>query len=231
MVYRKTYRKRMYKKRNGYGRFLKNVSRTAKVVTSPTVAKAAFTALNTAKYIARFVNTEVKNHDVAINTSSTGVNGAITALDAIAEGDTQNTRSGSSIKPMRLTWRLNATQHTSATLTLLRMVIFRGKYEKDNEPVVSDIFPSTGVNQFKTYDKRYNTKILYDKVHIFDAVNTSRVKKVDGSIKLFGHIQYDADQADGTDHENGGVYLLLISNEATNAPTVVGNFRLTFTDN
>jgi len=199
--------------------------------TGATVATYAYQGYKLAKFLARFINTEVKFLDTSINTSSTGVNGAITALDSIPEGDGESARDGTSVKPMRISFRLNATQHASATLTILRMIIFRGKYERDNEPTVSDIFASTGVNQFKTNDKKYNTKFICDRTFIFDAVNSSRTKKIDGSYKLFGHIQYDASQTDGTDHENGGVYLLLISNEATNAPTVVGNFRLTYTDN
>lgn len=224
--YRKGYRKPYRKKRMGT---LSKINRYASTTTK--VASAAYTALNTAKWIARFINTEVKFLDTAINTSSTGVNGAITALDSIPEGDGESARSGTSVKPMRISFRLNATQHASATLTILRLIIFRGKFERDNEPTVSDIFASTGVNQFKVNDKKYNTKFIVDRHYIFDAVNTSRTKKIDGSYKLFGHIQFDASQTDGTDHENGGVYLLLISNEATNAPTVVGNFRLTYTDN
>lgn len=230
MPYKRAYKyKKRYKRPYKRGGRLQTINKYAS--TTQKVASAAFTALNTAKYIARFINTEVKFLDTAINTNSTGQNGAITALDAIPEGDTESGRSGTSVKPMRISWRLNATQHSSATLTLLRMVVFRGKYERDNEPVVGDIFASTGVNQFKINDKKYNTKFIFDRVFIFDAVNNSRVKKIDGSYKLFGHIQFDASQTDGTDHENGGVYVLFISNEATNAPTVVGNFRLTYTDN
>jgi hypothetical protein len=130
---------------------------------------------------------------------------------------------------MNLTLRYNLTQHASATSTLCRIIIFRGKYENDTEPAVSDIFSSTGTSQFKVYDKRFKTKFLYDKTHRLDTNKlTVNVTKV---IKLYGHIQYDASQVDGTDHENGGVYCLIISNQATNVPTIFLNSRMTYVDN
>jgi len=126
--------------------------------------------------------------------------------------------------------RFFLTQHASATNTLVRLVIFRTKAENDTAPTVLSIFPSTPLLKPKIQDRRFNTKILYDKYFtLTDVGQTSRAGTI--VLKLNGHINFDFSDTTGDDKESGGLYLLAVSSEATNTPTLSYFTKLTFTDN
>jgi hypothetical protein len=179
----------------------------------------------------RIVNAEYKQHAVNSPTNAVDNNGT-TPLDlaVIAQGDDATDRDGISIKPINLILRMFITQHASATNTLVRVVIFRGKQENDSAMVLGNIFASTPLLKPKVYDKRFVTKILYDKYFTLSSAGQS-CKATTVSLKLHGHINYDTSDATGNDKEGGGLYMVFISNEAINTPNVAYNSRLTFTDN
>lgn len=216
---RRRFRKRRYKKR----RYTRKPSTWGEVKTMAT------TGYSLAKKLARFVNTEIKYKDT-LTSALVSNTGGIYALDVIPQGDGPSARSGDSIKPMTLSGRGSVSIGGSAVHTIVRMIIFRGKMENDVEPVVGDIFASTGPLQPKVYDKRFKTKFLWDKTFTVDAGQTRQIV-FNINQKIFGHINYDASQTDGTDHESGGIYLLMISDEGTNYPTCTLCSRLTYVDN
>lgn len=218
MPYRKSYgkKKRYYKKK--------------RPSTKQDAMTVAYAALRLGKKLARFVNTEIKYNEENYSNTVSASGTLVSAGHAIAIGDGQSDRTGTSIKPLRVTIRGNVTQHASATDTFVRLILIRGKQENASALAFSDIFDSTGTNQFKIWDKRFKTKILWDKK--FQLCNTGTAGyQFSLSEKLYGHIQYDASDTTGATIENGGVYLLLVSTEATNTPTVNYKLRLTYVDN
>lgn len=181
--------------------------------------------------IKRMINVEYKHHVVDDTGTAVTNNGAnFDDLCVIPQGDGETNRDGVSIKPINFVMRYLMTQHASATNTLIRLVILRMKTENDTAPTFADIFPATPLLKPKIQDKRFNSKILYDKYFtLCDTGQAIRAGTI--SLKLFGHINYDASDTTGDDKEAGGLYLLAISNEATNTPTLAYHMRLTFTDN
>lgn len=182
--------------------------------------------------IKRMINVEYKHHNVDDSTG-TAVTNSGTNLDdlcVIPVGDAETDRDGTSIKPINFVMRYMITQHASATNTLVRLVIFRSKFENDTAPTLASIFPSSPLLKSKIPDKRFSTKILYDKYFtLCDSGTAIRAGTI--ALKLHGHINYDGGETTGDDKESGGLYLLAISSEATNTPTLSYVSRLTFTDN
>lgn len=180
-----------------------------------------------AKRLARVVNVEVKNHDVV---TSLGVpaTGIVHDLSVIAAGTTNNTRDGSGIKVMSLNLRGHIQIHASSVASSFRIILFRGKNENEIAPTVSTVLQAADVNSFKNEDNKFQTKILIDQTIQVGSQTSSRRKHVRFNEKLFGHINYSAAT---TDIESGGVYLLLISTEASNTPTFAYTSRLTYVDN
>lgn len=198
MVYKK------YKKKSGWKKHI-NLNTAQK-------------ALNVALATKRLLNVEHKVYALA-NSPTISTTGSITNLSGISQGDGAGNRDGDSIKVTSFNLRFRLTAHASSTNTSVRMIIFRGKSEHGKTFSISELLQSTVVYSEKARDERYNTKILFDKV--FDipyGTNKMVVSRNMTFRKIMNpHINYDSAT---TTVENGGFYLLLLSTEATNTPTL-----------
>lgn len=214
MVYRRRYRRRR---------------RTYKKPMRYKVADMAYKAYKGVRYIKSLVNAEVKNLD----TTSTGINvsstGTVISLNSIAQGDSQSNRDGLSILTKYLFGRIDTGLVAPAVSTFIRIIFFIDKQQQgDTTPSVTDVLQSsTTLSPLNTFQKG-RFKILRDKTVILNpASRTNSNHKF--NIKLGHHIRYNG--TSGTDIQKGGVYMLLLSNEPTNAPVVAYNLRLTYYDN
>ncbi len=205
-----------------------------------TKAKAALPiakeALAGVQKLYRTINSEVHHNDIANSATATNA-GIVVLAHTIAQGDTDITRTGSSIRPMTLSGVLTFTINgASTTEVLLRAYIIKAKQERGTAPTWATVFnaAATGgeiIKQAKLWDNRFNTKILWDSGIVKVSPNN-----VDGVglttrkvyIKCFGHIQYTNGASTA---EDGGYYLFFASDQASNQPAVGHRLRLTFHDN
>lgn len=222
MAYKKNYAKkkpyRRYKKQGTMQRYAG-------------YASTAYKAYALATKLARFVNTENKFWNS--NAASTNVTdaGATYSLFLPPQGDTDSSRSGDSVKLLRVSGRMFFNSIAAANGSVIRVIIFRGKQENTVFPGIGDVIDTTlGTNDFlapKPYDDRFRTKILYDHfINLPLQGPTSQIRDI--NIKLYGHLQFSAAT---TNVEDGGLYLGLISNQAANYPTITWNLRTTYVDN
>ncbi len=221
MAYRKrNNRRRKYRKRRSYAK------------REPDVWDVAKYAAKGVSKIMRMINVEYKFLDTTIGSNINEVS-FINSLSAIPQGDTQSSRDGISIKSINLSYRINFLRNASDTTQMVRMIIFRGKQENTVNPIPFDVLQDTtgtaSVQSFKNYDKKFKTKILYDKVFVLDEGNSSR-KYISGVIRMDGHVNYDISDTSGSTVESGGIYILLVGN-SSNAPASLQKYRLTYTDN
>lgn len=193
----------------------------------------AMKALKLAQQIKRMVNVEYKL-DYANSALSSGDTvswtGSVANLCQPPQGDGVTSRDGDSIKTIRLSGRLFITQNASATDSLLRVIIFRGKNENRTVYAPTDVlYSSTGLMIFngKEHENRFRTKTLYDKTFSMSDTGKSNFL-VNLNLKLDGHITFGSGS---TSIENGGVYMLLVSNEQTNFPKVAYTLKTSYTDN
>jgi len=223
MAFKKFVRKAYRKGKKAYKFYKKNQSK-------------ADAALALAKKVARQVNTEVKYRLNSI-ASPIDDNGTVFRLCTVPVGDQETERIGDSIKTMRVSGRLFITQNESAQKTALRCILFRGKQERGEDYAVSGgdnyILSTTATQTYlapKSENKKYASKILYDKLyHMSNNGNSSLI--LNWNFKLFGHVQYTSSDDTGETIEDGGLYLLVISNETTNTPSFNAELRFTYTDN
>lgn len=214
--YKKRYRKRNYRKRE------------------PDAIDVARYAASGVKKIFRMINVENKHVDLEVASALVGTTPILYNLAAIPTGDGAEARDGISVKLQTLTCRFQAQPNASATRTTFRMIIFRAKQENDVDITAADLLESTSGNQAclspKNYEKRFKTKILVDKILALNY--NGEGKKIFKIVeKLYGHINYDPAQADGTDVESGGLYMLVVSSDNTNQPNIYFHSRVTYTDN
>lgn len=193
----------------------------------------AYAAYKGVKYLKSIVNVEFKKHDSqATNTPSTS--GVISSLAAIAQGDTDQTRSGNSILAKSLYLQYTIKQHASASETFCRLVVFMDKQQiSDTAPSIGDILDSTFSSQYwlAPLNNEFGVgrfKVLADRRFAFSGNGKeAHIGKL--YLKLKNHIRYNGSTV--SDIQKNGIYLLWVSSEATNTPSVEHVARLTFTDN
>ncbi len=193
-----------------------------------TAYKAA-QALKMAYELKQLVNAEAKIFDTTTALTVTDA-GAIVELANIPQGDTNVTRSGRSVKlkSIRLNWRLTA--HASSTNTAFRVIIFRGKAENNRVFAVTQFLEAATVQSQINQNIKFQKKVLLDKfINIANDYNPQHL--YNKTLPLNFHMNWDATDTDGTNVEDGGLYMLVLATEATNDPTFNIDFRLRFYDN
>lgn len=224
MPYKKNYRKRVpYKKRKNVGgraRFKRVGSKAGSM---------AYTAFKMAKRLMDAVNIEYKFIDTTFSLTTFGYTGGMIPLNVIALGTNDNQRIGDSVKLQNLVLRYSC-QNYPNTVNQFRVLIVWDKQNKISGS--GDVLEYSGsilsTLSPKKYDKRFETKILYDRVHLLDPVNKTQ-EYVDVVIPINEHTQFDS----GTTTVNtGALKLIALSNDSGSAPPHMNCVsRVTFTDN
>lgn len=192
------------------------------------VAATAYTALNIARGVAAIVNAEKHKFDAGATVTPTS-SGSITALSNIPQGDTMGSRHGNSVLAKSLTFKGLVTHNQSATNTLTTMYIIQDKQQvSDTAPAVADIFDVATYGPIGVLNANNvgRFKILVKKKLIQDG---SRVISLDFFKKMNTHLRFNGTA--GTDVQKGGLYLVLISNQTANPPSVQYLSRLGYYDN
>lgn len=197
------------------------------------VADKAEAAYNMAVALKRIVNVEKKYYDTTISTAAVTETGVITDISAIAQGDSALNRDGDSLKPLGLNMRFTLKGDASTSRdTSIRVIVFRMKHENAVVPSVSDVLDVVSINAMYNYTERPRFNVLMDKIYTLP-INDSTVipqRYYSFSSRLTGHMKFVTGQVT---HEDGGIYLLRISDEstATNRPQFGSTTRITYVDN
>lgn len=195
------------------------------------LARAAY---STANYLKDVINTEYKDYTLDIQPAGFNTAGTIwdfvgdvgPVFPGITQGVTSEERTGDSVKLQRLAFRGMIIKHSSATVTICRVILFKGKSEDGVPYQITDILETSDVFSHKSDPRRYDTTILYDEVFVLDSVKSQYVE-FDWDRELNWHTQFLPGLPKVA---NEGLYLLVLSSEPTNAPILRGMARLSYTD-
>lgn len=192
------------------------------------VADMAYQAYRGVSYLKGLVNAELHHYENTTSGTAISSTGHITNLTPISVGDNNSNRTGNSVLSKYLFGRMEFGKSSSASQTFIRIIIFCDQQQvADTAPAVADVLSSAStlspLNSFQV--GRF--KILKDMVIRLDSNNTTYNEKI--NIKLPFHTKFNG--TSGTDVQKNGVYILAISNEATNTPSYSYNLRYSFYDN
>ncbi len=195
------------------------------------IARVAYTGV---QQLRQLVNTEFKLIDTYVSNSpnnSTVDNTFVSSLCDIAEGDTESTRSGLSIKLQQLTIRGHLVKHATPTETVVRVLVIKDmRQTPSTRPATSTILETaTGylVNNMLNWSYSGRFKVLAD-IRLITTTDTP-VALFELDIPLKGHITYSG--ATSATYESNGHFLVAMSDQSTNVPSLTWSSRLTFTDN
>lgn len=218
-----------------YGKGRRGKKRSTKVYGQSMAGKALSLALKVAKGLA-LIRGMVNCEKQYVDTNQTGQvvsnAGQITNLSAIAEGDDVSQRKGNSILARSLYLQADVVGNAVNTTNMLRCIIFQDQENTGTDPTVADILQFTGsalaVESPLNIDHIARYKILLDKKFVFTTTGHMRTnfKKY---LNLHTHIKYTGTAS--TDIYRGQIYILWISDVATNDPSVTWNARLGYYDN
>jgi len=188
--------------------------------------RTAYGRANYAVKLARkAMRTELKYLDVAIS-DTPSTTGTVIPLSGTAQGDTSQSRDGLQIFPTSIEMRLNFSFNASATASVIRVVIYQ--YLAGVSSSVQNYFDaSPTTTDFKAINQQYESRTLFDRTYSLNDLIPEKNIYLKRRIK--GIIAYDG--ATATDIAKNGLYMILLSDEATNTPTVTGTARFFFKDN
>lgn len=211
-----------YKRRRG-SRF--PTPRPPKEITWGQFAQKAWSGV---QQIRKLINVESHRLDVSFG-AAVDNSGSTTHLSAIAIGDTSSTRTGSTVLCKELRVRIAFQKHASATNTVVRYMLVVDKQQvADTSPAVTAVLTTADVLSHLVSDNVGRFKILKDVTIDLDAAHVMRTYQY--YLPLTDHhITYNGSAS--TDVNKNGVYQLVLSNEATNTPSVTSINRLEFYDN
>jgi hypothetical protein len=201
-------------------------------VNNATVSDVAWLAQKAwqgVKVISSLINVEQKLFDVS-GSGAFANTGVIGNLSNIAEGSDYNNRDGLSILTQRLDMAFYFTNNSSSNSTFLRLMIFRDNDQRGTDPAVAEVLQTnTVISPMLNYtEKRFD--VLHDSLHSMSIGGANcGTQKV--GLKLYKHIYYSSTSGADASNFEGALYYLIISDQATNTPTVTFHSRLQFTDN
>ncbi len=222
------YRRKAYKKRT-YGHNGPTYVKCAKMVISDGAK-----ALQLAKYLKTIVNVEFKNHDSTGTAVARSATPAIINLTSIAQGDTNLTRDGSNCKLVSLQFKYFIEQHASAVNTQIRVMIVLDKQTNQALYTAGDLLEDITVDDIivsmPNIDNAARFNIMYDRVHTYsDSGRTNSYHKMYKKVQI--KLRFDAPEAAIAAMVVNSVSLFIVSNEATNTPTMTHHLRWRFVDN
>lgn len=193
------------------------------------IASAAWKGV---KYIKTLVNAEKKYIDVSSTGANFSYNGGVIHLSPVAQGDGESAREGNSIYTCGIAFRGVVYMNTTEENTQARIVIFKDTMNTGSTPTVDDVIHTIGTTIAPmsplegTTRGRY--KILYNKfLSLSKTGETNKIFKT--WIPLRTHVKYTGSAS--TDEFKNQIYLLYISSENTNQPTIRYYSRMYYHDN
>ncbi len=192
-------------------------------------------ALILARNLRSLMNVEFKNHDVTI--TATGVLdgvGNVIQLSNIDQGDTTVSRDGSNVKITSIYCKLLFRINASGSNTNIRVMLVLDKQTNQAIFATADLLFSVANVQSlvspNNLDNQFRFRVLYDKIHLITAGGKeSAFVKIYKKVNL--RLRYDNTGNGIADLRSNSLALVVISNEATNTPTITGAVRLRFVDN
>ena len=206
-----------------------------KVATDPRVWKAI-------KTIKGMLNVEHKYYDtVPFSGASIDSSGTVAAGTMnLVQGDGGTTRDGDQVKAKSIYLQFNTEKHASSTGTELRIIVGLDFRPEGAPPTVADVLNSASVLSAMNMDHRRRFKILRDwRTILSDATATKLTKKWYFPLgkksrgrrgrRLGLRLNFAGSTTD--EPQNVNIFILAISDEATNTPSLSMISRVRFVDN
>lgn len=211
-----------------------NIVRQAyKSYNAPTVGNIANLAWKGVKGIRALINAEKHFTDTTYATvlSTNAAGGTLINLNAIAQNDLNSGRTGNSVLVNSVYGRMKFTTHASSPNQVIRYMLIHDKQQvPDTAIVAGDVLENLTYSDVSPLNRnslgRY--KILFDRRVQLSA------NKPQAIVKWFKHFKRHHIRFNGTgtpDYQRDGLFLLILTEETTNMPSLQAFSTTAFYDN
>ncbi len=183
--------------------------------------------------IRKFINIEEKYVDVnsSLNPDQSG---GVACLSQLAQGTTMSTRVGNSVRVQKFTIRGRvAVNSTVTTYSTVRVAIIRDMEGQGTAPTAADVFETVGSSAAprQPFDwlNRKRFAVLYD-LFLTVSPDMGSAREFVYDVELAKHVLYRGTTAAAASDGEGSIYIVALSDEATNTPSVSYTSRMTYTD-
>lgn len=191
--------------------------------------QVAWRAWKTAKATRKRMNQSIEKKFIDTVFAPTVITsaGTIQQLDATQQGaDDNDQRVGDIIWVKSLFTRLSVVVNPTATQNFIRVIIFKDKQQNGTVAGVTDLLQSASYTSQLNRDYSLRFKVIIDRTYCVDDAGSAL--QID---KLYKKLFYKAEyQTASLVPRTNGLNMLLISDQATNGPTVQFNNRVRFID-
>lgn len=181
------------------------------------------------------LNVEYKCFEVQLTNNPITDTGVISQCTNIPQGDTVQSRDGNQLKITQMIFNYMITSNVSSVSSAVRVMIVHDKQTNGAIWTPADLFADASVFDVQVsplnIDNNHRFRILYNKLHVIpfgsarSAVNRRFIKKM--ALKL----RFKSSTPSIADLTQDSLSVFMVSNEATNTPTVTFNMRLRYVDN
>lgn len=176
----------------------------------------------------KYLNVEKKYNDVTVS-SNPSSSGALSTLAGVGQGDTASDREGISVKWTSIHMQCSLIMHNSATHTIVRMMILIDKQPNGSLASITDVLESADINSFNNKNNAYRFKTLMNRKYTLNSEYPEKSAKFNRKLSL--HTRYTGSASSVSAINSNNIIFLIVSDEATNTPSVNLEFRLRFVDN
>lgn len=132
----------------------------------------------------------------------------------VAGGTDNNDRIGNVIQATSIKMKATLTKHASASSSMLRVMFV--KYNQDALTSVTDVLQTASYLSQKSIEHRYDSKVLFDRTYNVDTDNPKKSFNI--NLKTKFPIYFGGNLS--SDLERNGIFMIVISDEPTNTPTL-----------
>lgn len=179
---------------------------------------------------------EIKYLDTSLVINDIASTGSVVHLTAVAQGDTQVTRTGNTINVKTLHWQLLCRAPLATQTSTVRYAIVMDKEQVgDTAPAITDVFTSNDpVVALPSLDNLERFRILYispmiDCQSIIQGSIVTTIRKTT-QFDWSGNIKVSYNGTAGTDIEKNGIWLLVLTDDSTSSMDFEGVCRIGYTD-
>lgn len=175
------------------------------------------------------VNSEYKYIDsgtVGITFNNTGT---VSYLTDVAQGLGDEDRIGNTILLKDIIFRCEIAMNATASATSVRVILFCDKETDGTSPTVTQVLETASYLSPLNQDSSKRFVVLHD-IGFSMSIYNNRIISDKFYKELNIHTRYDGSGATVADARQNQIFLLTISNEVTNVPTINYNSRIKFYD-
>jgi hypothetical protein len=186
--------------------------------------------------IRKLINIETKFCDTILTSTPQGTTGNAYCISELAQGLTSTNRVGDSVRIQHLEIRGRVVVNAAATTSLVRVLVVRDLDGYGTAPTPADVLATTGAVSAplspENFQKRERFSILYDEVFALQSVLSSGTASIPFYFATAhqGHVLYLGQTGVAASDGKGSVYVMCVSDEGTNTPSLAFYSRMLFTD-